>query len=95
MNDAVRAIWWTGLAVTVVILVPVSVYLLHRAWSAARSIERYAAEALAAAAGIAANTGYIPALDTTISVGSDMLGTAGSIATKLDTAASVLARRTE
>lgn len=95
MPSAVYTIWWIGLIVTLVIFVPLSVYLLHRTYIAARSIRQYADEALTAAAGIAGNTKYIPALDTTISVGTQMLGVAGGIVTKLDTAATVLAQRAE
>ena len=95
MPNSVYVIWWTGLIVTLVIFVPLSVYLLHRTYVASRSIRRYADDALTAAAGIAGNTKYIPALDSTIAVGSAMVGVAGQIVTKLDTAATVLAQRAE
>lgn len=95
MPDSVYTIWWIGLILTLVVFVPLSVYLLHRTWVAARSIQRYAADALTAAAGIAGNTQHIPALDATISVAGSMLGAAGGIVTKLDTAATVLAQRAE
>ncbi len=95
MPHAVFVLWWIALGVTLVVFVPLSVYLLHRTWVAARSINRYAAEALTAAAGIAGNTKYIPALDDTIAVGSAMVGVGGQIAAKLDTAATVLAQRAE
>ena len=95
MPHSVYVVWWIGLGVTLVIFVPLSVYLLHRTWVAARSINRYAAEALTAAAGIAGNTKYIPALDSTIAVGSAMVGVGGQIAAKLDTAATVLAQRAD
>ncbi len=93
MPNAVFVLWWIGLGVTLVLFVPLSVMLLHRTYVAARSINRYAAETLTAAAGIAANTSHIPALDSTIAVGSAMVGVAGQIAEKLDTAATVLAQR--
>ncbi|GAC1479125.1 MAG: hypothetical protein NVS1B4_23460 [Gemmatimonadaceae bacterium] len=93
MPPAVYTIWTVGLVVTLVVFVPLSVYLLHRTWIASRSIRRYADEALVAAAGIAGNTKHIPALDSTIAVGGAMVGVAGQIATKLDTAATVLAQR--
>ena len=95
MPSAVYVIWWTGLIVTLAVFVPLSVYLLHRTWLAARSIEQYAAQALTAAAGIAGNTKYIPALDSTIAVAGSMLGAAGGIVSKLDTAATVLSQRVE
>jgi hypothetical protein len=95
MPNAVYVIWWIGLIVTLVVFVPLAVYVLHRTWRAARSIQWYAAEALTAAAGIAGNTKYVPALDDTISVAGQMLGVAGGIVNKLDTAATVLAERAE
>lgn len=94
MPSAVFTIWWIGLIVTLVVFVPLSVNLLHRTFIASRSIRRYADEALAAAAGIAGNTQHIPALDSTIAVGVAMVGVAGEISKKLDTAATVLTSRT-
>lgn len=99
MNDAtmfpplVYTIWTVGLVVTLAVFVPLSVYLLHRAWRAARSIQLYAADALTAAGGIAGNTRHIPALDTTIAVAGDMLGAAGQVVEKLDTIATVVEDR--
>ncbi len=93
MPHAVYTIWWIGLVLTLAVFVPLSVYLLHRTFVASRSIRRYADEALVAAAGIAGNTKYIPALDSTITVGVAMVGVAGEIVRKLDTAATVLAHR--
>lgn len=92
---AVYVVWWIGLILTLVVFVPMSVLLLHRTWSAARSIQLYAADALTAAAGIAGNTQHIPALDATIGVATEMLAAAGAVAAKLDTAANVLAQRAE
>jgi len=93
MPAAVCTIWWIGLIVTLVVFVPLAVYSLHRTWRSARSIQRYAAEALQAAAGIARNTANIRALDSTIEVATDMLGAAGAVARKLDTVAGVLEQR--
>ena len=93
MPNAVYTIWWIGLIVTLVVFVPLAVYLLHRTWLAARSIERYAADTLQAAAGIVANTKNIVALDATISVADDMLAGAGAVVDKLNTTANVLADR--
>ncbi len=95
MPDTVYVIWWIGLGITLLVFVPLAVYLLHRTWLAARSIQWYAAEALTAAAGIANNTQHVPALDATIAVGGSMLGVAGQVAAKLDSAATVLAARAE
>jgi len=93
MPNAVYTIWWLGLIVTLVVFVPLAVYLLHRTWLAARSIERYAADTLRAAAGIVANTKNIVALDATISVADDMLAGAGAVVDKLNTTANALAER--
>ena len=92
---AVYTIWWVTLILTLVLFVPLSLFLLHRTWKAARAIDRYAAETLTAAAGIVANTRSIAALDATVSVASQMLGGAGAAARKLDTIANVLAERAE
>src|SRR5258705_5030882 len=91
--QAVYAIWWAGLIVTLVVFVPLAVYSLHRTWRSARSIQRYAAETLQAAAGIARNTANVKALDATIGVATEMLGGAGAIEKKLSTIASVLQER--
>jgi hypothetical protein len=91
--QAVYTIWWTGLIVTLVVFVPLAVYSLHRTWRSARSIQRYAAETLRAAGGIARNTANITALDATSGVASDMLVAAGAAERKLNTVATVLEER--
>jgi hypothetical protein len=91
--SAVYTIWWIGLIVTLVVFVPLAVYSLHRTWRSARSIQRYAAETLQATGGIARNTANISALDTTISVATEVLGAAGAVERKLNAVASVLEER--
>jgi hypothetical protein len=91
--QAVYTIWWAGLIVTLVVFVPLAVYSLHRTWHSARSIQRYAAETLRAAGGIARNTANIKALGATISVAGEMLGSAGAVERKLNTVATVLEER--
>jgi hypothetical protein len=86
-------IWWIGLIVTLVVFVPAAVYLLHDLWRTARSIQIYAREALVAAAGIADHTQYVPALDDTIRVATEVLSAAEAVAGKLDTMATTLAGR--
>lgn len=93
LPSAVFAIWRTGLILALVVFAPLSVYLLNRTFVAARSIRRYSAEALTAAAGIVGNTKAISALDDTIGVATQILGTAGGVAGKLDTIANVLEQR--
>lgn len=92
---AVFGIWWAALVLTLVVLVPLAVVLLHRTWRAARSIQGYAAEALAATTGVAAGTRNIVALDTTIAVAGEMVELSSGIAAKLDTTATVLAQRAD
>lgn len=65
-SGVVLALWWTVLAVALLVVVPLAVYLLHRTWRAARMIERYTADTLAAARGVAEHTASIPALDRTV-----------------------------
>jgi hypothetical protein len=91
--DAVVVIWWIGLIVTLLVFVPLAVYLLHRTWRAARSIQRYAAETLEAARGIGRNAGQVAALSATVDIAADVLGAAGAVERKLDTVATGLERR--
>ena len=93
MPDAVFTIWTIGLVVTLVVWVPVAVYSLHRAWRAAQSIQRYAAETLTAAAGIVQHTSAIGALSDTIGVATDMVTTAGAVEQKLGAVTDLLASR--
>ena len=76
-------IWGITLGLITFVIVPLALYLLHRALRAARSIERYTREALEAGAGIAANTAAIAALEETIAT-----------AASLREAAELLKRRT-
>lgn len=80
MPTAVAVIWWITLIVATVVVLPLAWYLLHRVLLAARNIERYAAEALTAGAGIAQNTASIAALETTIKVAGQILEGAGKVA---------------
>jgi hypothetical protein len=75
----VYAIWWILLIVAILVVLPVAVYLLHRLFRAARSIERYTAEALAAGLGIARHTAAVSALNRTVTLGSELGAVAGSI----------------
>lgn len=90
---AVYVIWWATLIVAVVVILPLAVYLLHRALRAAQQIERYAAIALQAGVGVAGNTANIAALEQTISVASDALGTAQAIERHTGAIEEVLASR--
>lgn len=90
---AVYAIWGITLAVAVLVVLPLTVYLLQRTLNAARSIERYLAEMRDAGVGIAANTNHIKALDDTIAVATQILNTAGSIKGHAATIETTLASR--
>lgn len=91
---AVYVIWWIVLAAAVLVVLPLVVYLLHRALRAARQIERYAARALAAGEGIAGNTQNIGALEDTISEATGILNTVGSIRGHTSTIEEVFESRT-
>lgn len=91
--DAVFMVWTIGLALTLLVFVPLAVYWLHMLWRSARSIQLYARDALAAAGGIAGNTVNIPALGATIGVATEILQAAGDVNAKTGTIADVLAAR--
>ena len=90
---AVYVIWWATLIVAVVVVLPLAVYLLRRTLQAARQIERYTAQALAAGTGIAGNTENIAALEQTISTATEILETARAIEEHTGTIEEVLAAR--
>lgn len=89
----IYAIWGITLAVAVLVVLPLTVYLLQRTLNAARSIERYLAEMRDAGVGIAKNTGHIKALDDTITVATQILTTAGAINAHTATIETTLATR--
>lgn len=89
----VYILWWGLLIVAVVVVLPVTVYLLHRALNAARGIERHFAATLQAGLGVAGNTANIAALEQTIEVAGGMLETAGRINDDAATIETALAAR--
>lgn len=91
----VAVLWWATLVVTLLVVVPLVVVLLHRAFRAAREIEHYAAAALESGLGVAGNTSNISALETTISLATDILGVARSLEDHTGTIRTVLAARAE
>lgn len=90
---AVYVIWIVVLAVAVLIILPLTVYLLQRTLNAARNIERYLAEMRDAGVGIANNTDHITALDDTIAVATQLLETAAAIKEHTATIETTLAAR--
>ena len=91
--EAVYTVWAVGLGLSLLVFVPLAVVLLHRLWRTARSIQLYTRDGLAAAAGIAGNTGQIGALNDTIATAGSILGGAAAIEQKLSAATGLLARR--
>ncbi|MFN2445886.1 MAG: hypothetical protein ABR606_09955 [Vicinamibacterales bacterium] len=91
--DTVFTLWLATVVLALAVFVPLAVYSLHRLLRAARSIRNYASEAVAPAEAIASNTSAVPALDTTISVATEILAAAGGVAQKLETIANVLEAR--
>ena len=79
ISEAVFWIWGITLGLITFVIVPLALYLLHRALRAARSIERYTREALGASAGIAANTAAIAALEETIAAAKSLLAAAEAL----------------
>lgn len=90
---AVLVLWWGALALTVLVVVPLAVYLLHRAWTAARNIRRYTAEALEAGRGIAENTEAVPAVEETVAGASSLEERAGQVRDGAAVLAETLGRR--
>jgi hypothetical protein len=91
--DIVYWIWGLVLFVAIFVILPIVAYLLNRTWLAAQHIEGYLAEMRDAGTGIAKNTGNIKALDNTIGVATQILGTADSINQHAATIETTLAAR--
>lgn len=90
---AVIALWWVALGITVLLVVPVAVYLLHRAWRAARNIRRYTADALEAGRGIEVNTRAVRAVEETVAGAESVEERAAAIRDGAGELADTLARR--
>ena len=90
---AIVYILWIVVLVVALILFPFIVRLLHKTLIAAKNIERYLKEMKEAGMGIAGNTGYITALDSTIEVAVDILDSAGKINSNAETIEVTLAGR--
>lgn len=91
--QAVYIIWALLLAFVIVVIVPLTVFLLYRTLRAARAIERYFAEMATAGVGIAGNTSHIKALENTIQVATTILSVAGNINSHSETIKTTLAAR--
>lgn len=92
MPDIVYTLWIIVLVVAVLLL-PFIIRLLHKTLIAAKHIERYLREMKEAGFGIAANTGHITALNSTIEVATDILDSAGKINGNTETIETVMADR--
>jgi hypothetical protein len=77
--EAVYWVWGVTLGVVTFVVVPLALYLLHRTFRAARSIERYTREALAAGVGIAENTSAVAVLEETIAAARSLLAAAEAL----------------
>lgn len=91
--SAVFIIWGVTLAIAILVILPLTVYLLQRTLNAARRTEHYLAEMRDAGVGIAQNTKHISSLDDTIDVATQILDTAGAIREHTATIETTLAGR--
>lgn len=89
----VALVWGAMLLITVIVVVPVVIRLLHRTYLAARQLEHDTARALAGGVGIAGNTANVEALQSTIEVATDILGSSRSIEEHAATIESAMAGR--
>jgi hypothetical protein len=89
----VFTIWRVTLVLAYVVFLPTAVYWLHTLWRTSRSIRVYARECAEAAEAIGRNATALPALDVTISVATEMMAAAESVAERLDAAAGALEAR--
>lgn len=88
-------IWWASLAIVVLVLVPLAIALLHRTLRAARNIQTYVAEMLAAGLGIAGNTKAITNLGATTQTAGLLLQSAGKTKAHSAAIAGILTERAQ
>lgn len=93
MTPAAYWIWLVTLVVVTFVVVPLALYLLHRTLRAARSIERYLREALAAGVGIAANTEAVAALEATIDTAGSLLEATQELSKRTEEIAAAVSRK--
>ncbi len=92
MPTLVYILWIVVLAVAL-LMFPFIVRLLHKTFIAAKEIAAYLKDMKKAGMGIAANTGNITALNSTIEVATDILGSAGKINSNAETIKVTMADR--
>ncbi len=92
MPQAVYILWIILLGVAL-LLFPFIVRLLHKTLIAAKHIERYLREMKEAGLGIAGNTVHVGALDSTMTVATDILDSAEKINSNAATIETVMADR--
>ncbi len=92
MPSAVYILWIIVLVVALLVF-PIIVRLLYKTFMAAKNIERYLREMKEAGMGIAGNTEYISALNSTIEVATGILDSAGKINSNAETIKVTLAAR--
>jgi hypothetical protein len=93
MNPFAAAVWWVTLLGSLLLFVPNLVSWLIRTLGAARYIERYSEEILAAGAGIAENTANVKALKDTLALAPSLVDAAGSIEAQVTSIEAALAPR--
>lgn len=79
VSTTITVIWWIALILTVVVVLPLAVYLLNRTLRAARKIEYSLARARDAGSGIARNTAEAEQLNTTLNAAPGLLEPAAGI----------------
>lgn len=92
---SIVVIWWIALILTVVAVLPLTVYLLNRTLRAARQIEFYLARARDAGVGLASNTAETRQLDVTLDAAPELLEPAERIANGTESLSRTLVGRVE
>lgn len=90
---AVYVIWWVMIGASVLVVLPLLVWLLNRVLTAARNIKGYTATTLDSGVGIVHNTESVVALQSTIAVATQILATAKAIEEHTATIQQVLTQR--
>jgi hypothetical protein len=93
--STVIVIWWIALILTVLVVLPLAVYLLQRTLTAARQIEGNLARARDAGVGISRNTAETRQLNTTLEAAPVLIDSASNIRTGSEALTRTLVGRLE
>lgn len=92
-STIVLVLWWIAVGLTLLVIVPLALHLLHRTLRKALSIRRFTAEALEAATAILDNVQAVSELERTVEAAAPLVPAGDRLSDKAARLADVLTAR--